>query len=243
MADSANKRLITVSYEISDPEGNVIEQGFENETGQSFDNILEAATWLTDEGAVYPSASDAKGPLWFHSEDYVDHKTGQSTRRAFHPKGFTQTERDSLFYAVQSAQNLGNPMILSKAMVDEFEEYARTFTVNEDGIVTSASDKNIVGYHQAVAYIEKFAGQIVSDEFKTSLAREADIAPEDFFPGQTFIALEPRDAIYFGLTERPILISTITADNTISHQFMSRAEIKAQAEEMKSDDVNRKFGR
>jgi hypothetical protein len=243
MTKTADEKLIKVTYEISDAEGTVIEQGYENETGETFENVLEAATWITDEGAIHPSASDAKGPIWFSSEDHVDHKTGQTTRRSFHPHGFTQNELNSLFFAVQSANNLGNPMMLGKAMVDEFEDYARSFTVNEDGVVTSAADKRLVGHHQAVAYVEKFAGPIVSNDFKASLAQEAEMAAEEFFPGQTFIELEPRDAIYFGLTDRPILVSTITADSTVSHQFLSRRDIRAQVEEMKAEGVTRTFGR
>jgi hypothetical protein len=243
MTPSKNMKRIKVTFETSNPEGDVIDQGFEDAEGREFDNVLEAATWLTDEGAIFPSASDARGTIWFTSEADTDYKTGQSTSRSFHPTSFTQSELNSLFFAVTQARNLGNPMVLDKAMVDDFEQYARSFKVNDDGIITDAADRKLVGQHQAVAYIEKFAGPVVSSELKASLATEADIAPEEFFPGQTFIELAARDAIYFGLTDRPILVSTITADSTISHQFLSRAEIKAQAEEMKADGVTRTFGR
>ncbi|TLX16280.1 hypothetical protein [Rhizobium sp. MHM7A] len=243
MTQSAGTKRIKVTFETSNPEGDVIDQGFEDAEGRAFDNVLEAATWLTDEGAIFPSASDAKGTIWFTSEDDTDFTTGQATRRSFHPIGFTQNELNSLFFAVSQGKSLGNPMVLDKAMVDDFETYARTFRVNDDGIITDATDKKLVGYHQAVAYIEKFAGPVISNQLKASLAREAEVATEDFFPGQTFIELAARDAIYFGLTDRPILVSTITADSTVSHQFLSRAEIRAQAEEMKADGVNRTFGR
>jgi hypothetical protein len=238
----ATKR-IKVTFETSNPEGDVIDQGFEDAEGQVFDNVLEAATWLTDEGAIFPSASDAKGPIWFTSDDDTNFTTGHVTRRSFHPTGFNQNELNSLFFAVSQAQNLGNPMVLDKALVDDFEKYARTFRVDEEGIVTHATDRRLVGHHQAVAYIEKFAGPSVSPDLKASLAREAEVATDDFFPGQTFIELAPRDAIYFGLTDKPILVSTITADGTVSHQFLSRAEIRAQAEDMKAEGVTKPFGR
>jgi hypothetical protein len=243
MTQSAVTKRIKVTFETSNADGDVIDHGFEDAEGCAFDNILEAATWLTDEGAVFPSASDAKGTIWFTSEDNTDFTTGEATRRSFHPTGFTQNELNSLFFAVEQSRNLGNPMVLDKTMVEDFEEYARTFSVDEDGIVTAAADRRLVGNHQAVAYIEKFAGPVLSDHLKASLASEAEVATEDFFPGQTFIELAARDAIYFGLTDRPILVSTITANSTVSHQFLSRAEIKTQAEEMKADGVNRTFGR
>jgi len=243
MTQSADGKRIKVTFETSNPDGDVIDQGFEDEIGQSFNNVLEAATWLTDEGAVHPSASDAKGPIWFTSDDHTDFKTGEATRRSFHPTGFTQNELNSLYFAVQNIMNLGNPMVLDNALVDDFEEYARTFKVDDDGIIIAATDKRLVGAHQAVAYIERFAGPAVNNQLKASLANEAKVSADDFFPGQTFIELSPRDAIYFCLTDRPILVSTITADNSISHQFLSRAEIKAQAEEMKADGANRPFGR
>lgn len=243
MTQSTNMKRIKVTFETSNADGDVIDQGFEDAEGRSFDNILEAATWLTDEGAIFPSASDAKGTIWFTSEANVDYSSGQATSRSFHPTGFSRNELNSLFFAVTHASNLGNPMVLDKALVDDFEEYARSFRVDEEGIITAATDKKLVGHHQAVAYIEKFAGPVVNSELKASIAKEAEVSPEDFFPGQTFIELAPRDAIYFGLTDRPILVSTITADSAVSHQFLSRSEIKAQAEEMKADGVTRTFGR
>ena len=243
MKHSMNSKHIKVTFETSQPDGDVIDQGFEDAEGTSFDNILEAATWLTDEGAIFSSASDAKGPIWFTSEAQIDFETGNATTRSFHPTGFTQDELNSLFFAVTQGRNLGNPMVLDKALVEEFEEYAQSLQVDDNGIVIAAPDKKLVGHHQAVAYIEKFAGPVVSNELKVALASEADLAPEDFFPGQTFIELAARDAIYFGLTDRPILVSTITAGGAVSHQFLSRSEIKAQAEEMKADGIARTFGR
>lgn len=242
MTNTFRDKRIRVSVETIDADGNVIEQHMEDELGTIFDNILEAASWLSDEGAISASASTADATRWFSTEGAMNFKTGETTTKAYHPVGYTEAEMKTLFYTVEKMLNLGNPLTLDYRDIDDWEKVAAFYQADENGIIQSPRTP-FTGAHVAVAYIDGYAPSVkaATEALKEQIAKEAE-TNDDVFPGQTFFELSARDAVYFKLTDRPVLVASIK-DGSASYEFMSRDDLVSQAAAMKADNVNRPFGR
>ncbi len=221
----AKQRLIKITYETCDPEGTIFDSGFENSEGVRFGNVLEAAAWLKDEGAVFASASTAEDTRWFSSEPSIDFETGIETTRAFHPQGFPDREIASLFYAVEGMSNSQtlDGSSLSHCSLEAFEDFALlALKVDEENMINHAIDTRLVGKHAIVAYLEQFGQPGLpreTYEFK-SMASHLGYNFRDFQSIGNFFRVLDLDAIYFGITATPIIHSGIQDGKTF-HNLMS----------------------
>lgn len=220
-----DNRKITSTFEVINLDGEVIDSGFLDESGVSFRNVLEAAAWLTNEGASYSSSSEPVLNTWFYFESW-DHKTGELTKTNYHPKGFSQDEIESLSFAVESGLFIETPSELTHTSVEEWEAFAKA---NVDLEKPSLIAKYLDRFAEDNLFKEK-------SEFKASMPKDFEVEIADLFPGCAFCQLTDIDAVYFGVTRNPVLKTQID-DGKLRYDLISVTDFLAQAR-TRSDENN-----
>lgn len=208
----STKLLIKSTFETLDAEGEVVERGFENEEGVAFDNILEAASYLQDQGACHPSASFPHENIWFTTGEDQNFRTGESTTRSYHPKGFSDTQLKTLFAVATARQNfIGHPMCLDFCYVDDYEASRKEMTIDANHIVQASEVTSLVGKHEFEAYMREFATDKhqTDEKLNAMLEVEAGGRLDDLVPGTVAFEMK-HDKVYFDLMATPIVIVTKT---------------------------------
>ena len=189
-------RIITKSYAVYGPDhdGDASERGWVDETGVEFENVLEAADWLRDEGAVHPSSSEPAARIWFDGEDDVNFASGRVTVASYHPSGFTDRELATLHAVVVKSVPLGHPDMLGYCFIDDLQAFQKDFVTDADGVIVESTDESYLGTPLAAAYVERFAG----------FGEDSPWEPTD--DGSVYVHLGLNDSVLFNVLDRPVLV-------------------------------------
>lgn len=83
--------------EESAKEGDFAETGWEDEEGEIFESVEEAAEFLENRGVIEASSSCFHPGVWYDTEGTMDPRTGETTISSFHIENATPRQEEKIF--------------------------------------------------------------------------------------------------------------------------------------------------